>query len=311
MSKYPLVSVIIPVYNGGVYLQDAINSIMHQTYKNIEIIIINDGSNDGSKEVLDCMKKSDSRIKLFHRENSGIVETLNFGLTVSTGEYIARMDADDVAHPTRIEKQLAKLHHENLILCGSQVEFIGSRSGISVLPTAALHCKIQSLFSTPVFHPTVMFKKVEVKYDRGLQDAEDYKLWVDLLELGNVENINEPLLKYRVHKNQVSRKYNINQIYNQLRISDYAIAKYLNTSDSHSYLQNISILVEKAEFSSSREIKEIVERNLFYLMAFFGLNGVRIYLNFVRKHRMLNNFRFLKLVLRTMKWRKFKYEDRS
>ncbi|WP_061019352.1 glycosyltransferase family 2 protein [Vibrio splendidus] len=302
----PLVSVIIPVYNAQGYVQEAVESILEQTYTRLEVIVVNDGSTDNSGAILDKMARYDSRLTVYHRKNSGIVKSLNYALSLSKGKYIARMDADDISLPNRIEMQVDKLINGDLILCGTQTFFIGSRSGISELPIQPKHCMIQSFFSTPVYHPTVMFLSSGIEYKEEYQDAEDYMYWVDMQKIGNIGNIVEPLLKYRVHDDQVSRKYNLSQIGSQLKISHKAISDYLGIEvGKGSYLEKIELLLQDSNICRDDEAKKIIERGLYYVMAFFGLKGISLYVNYARKNGFLSFYRTSKFLARSFKWRKF------
>lgn len=113
------------VYNGEKYLAEAIESILNQTYKNFELIIINDGSKDNSVEIIKNYMKQDNRIVLIDRENKGLPYSLNEGISVAKGEYIARMDADDISLPTRFEKQVDYMQKNELDVCGSYIKLFG------------------------------------------------------------------------------------------------------------------------------------------------------------------------------------------
>src|SRR5687768_15279009 len=106
MTCAPAVSVVMPAYNAGAYLRDAVNSILEQTFRNFEFIIINDGSSDETASILQEFERVDSRMRVFHQENQGMIAALNRGCRAARGEYIARMDADDVSHVDRLERQL-------------------------------------------------------------------------------------------------------------------------------------------------------------------------------------------------------------
>ena len=188
MRDSPLVSVIMPVYNGGKFLASSIDSILNQSYKNLELVIIDDGSQDGSKEIIKAFQHTDERIKFISRHNMGLVCTLNQLIQMADGRFIARMDADDIAHPERIEKQVQYLLNDlSIALVGTGYHYIdlndrkiGSRkiiSGEGLL-------KASMLFGSPFAHPTVMFNADvcgnSLNYNAEFEHAEDYELWLRL-----------------------------------------------------------------------------------------------------------------------------------
>ena len=160
MNHSPLVSVLMPVYNAGAFLNEAVESILNQTYKNLELIIINDGSTDNTEDRIKSFK--DSRIKYFKNENNlKLIKTLNKGLRLCTGKYIARMDADDIALNTRIEKQVAFMElNQNVVASGTYAQFFGSSSktGIWMYPLHNQDIKLQLLWGSSIIHPTAIFK---------------------------------------------------------------------------------------------------------------------------------------------------------
>jgi glycosyltransferase involved in cell wall biosynthesis len=209
MNKQPLISVIMPVYNGELFLERAIESILVQTFENFEFIIINDGSSDKSLEVIEKYKKKDERIFLISRKNKGLVYSLNEGIENSKGEYIARMDADDISLTTRLEEQIAYIENNKLDLCGSWVHTFDKRGVSDIWKYPENHNDIvfRSFFMSSFAHPSVMIKKAifeKVKYQDEL--AEDYRLWCDILEAGyKVGNVQKTLLMYRLHNNQLTQ----------------------------------------------------------------------------------------------------------
>ncbi len=227
MNK-PLVSVLLPAYNAQNTICESINSILHQTYQNFELIIINDGSTDATEQMI--MSVSDKRIRYYENAgNQGLIYTLNRGLSLSNGVYIARMDADDISLPTRIEKQVALMEkYPNIIVCGTNISFFGSQIKLKSASTSFICFSSfpefkQFLIKGPGFaHPTVMIRKsildmYNITYDNKFLFTEDYKLWVDLSPYGDFCNIDEKLLKYRLSETQISQPHNLEQIENTKR----------------------------------------------------------------------------------------------
>lgn len=207
----PKVSVVMPVFNAESYINEAIDSILSQTYSDFEFIIINDCSTDLSYNIIKSYE--DKRIKIINNEkNLGVCTSLNKALRECKGEFIARMDSDDVAYCDRLEKQVNFLeNNKQIVVLGTSVEFIGQKKGIKVFDNKNL--EIQSLFNNFIVHPTVMmrsefFKSNNLYYSEKFSTLEDYELWDRVLEKkGKFYILEEPLLKYRVHKNQITQSY--------------------------------------------------------------------------------------------------------
>lgn len=207
----PLISVVLPVYNGEKYLVEAIDSILAQTFVDFELIMIDDGSTDGSYRTLQEYENRDARIRVFTRENRGLVSTLNEGIDLARGSWIARMDQDDIALPQRFERQLQWLEQTGADICGSWVQRFGtSDKRVVRLHQADEVIKTELMFSSPFVHPSVMMCAELVKhlrYDGACEKAEDYDLWVRAAEAGwRMTNVPEVLLRYRVHPEQISTK---------------------------------------------------------------------------------------------------------
>jgi glycosyltransferase involved in cell wall biosynthesis len=213
----PLISVVLPVYNGEKYLADAIDSILLQTFVNFELIIIDDGSTDGSQHVLRGYERSDARVRLTVRENRGLATTLNDSLEIARGAWIARMDQDDIALPHRFVRQLQWLEQTGADICGTWVQRFGtSDKRIVRLRQTDEAIKMEMLFRSPLAHPTVMMRTAlvqKLRYDRAWEKAEDYDLWERAAEAGlKMTNVPEVLLLYRIHSEQISSRTVIRQL---------------------------------------------------------------------------------------------------
>jgi glycosyltransferase involved in cell wall biosynthesis len=211
--RTPLLSVILPVYNASAYIDEAIASILRQDFTDFELLIANDGSTDDSLEKI--RKHVDARIIVSdHPTNQGLISTLNHLLTQAKGTYIARMDADDIARGDRFSRQVAFLNQHNEVgICGSAMEFFGAQSGRTHVSTQAKELHANLLFGTPFNHPTVMFRRSLIDngsffYDPEFRHAEDFELWSRLRSVTQFGNIDEPLLRYRLHADQVTQTQN-------------------------------------------------------------------------------------------------------
>ncbi len=206
----PKISVLMPVYNPEEdYLREAIESIQNQTYSDFEFIIINDGSTNNTKQVI--LSYDDSRIKYFeNEENLGLIKTLNRGLGLAAGQYIARMDADDISLPERFAKQVDYLDkNEDIDVLGTWFKKI-PKNKIVKMPTTDKDIKNLLLFvCCSMGHPTVMIRKstldkYDFKYNEEYKHAEDYGLWLSMADKAKFANLPEVLLNYRWHNTNIS-----------------------------------------------------------------------------------------------------------
>ncbi len=214
-TSKPLVSVILPMYNAEKTIAECLDSIIRQTYTNMEIIVIDDGSTDNSVEIV--KNYTDKRIKLY-RYKHNYIANLNRGFLHCNGKYIARMDADDKMCPTRIRKQVDVLeNHPNVSVCCSVMKKYGCTKNVKYGRNGVIpNLKIRFLRGNFLAHPTIMLRKSILqegfKYKKTYIYAEDYKLWVDMALKDVVfYNIPEALVEYRRSKSQVSYLYNEQQ----------------------------------------------------------------------------------------------------
>ncbi len=213
MGTEPLVSVLMPVYNGERFLAEAIESILNQTFTDFELIVINDGSTDASGAILDTYCQRDSRIRIFSQENRGLVETLNCGLRLARGRYLARLDADDLALPERLEKQAAFLEdNPGSVMVGSAFQSITEGGALQKTVFPPEHDTLirwSLLFDNPFAHSAVMLRmetvqRYSLEYPANVMLAEDYAMWSQLLKHGQGDNLPVVLLKRRFHGGQIS-----------------------------------------------------------------------------------------------------------
>lgn len=219
------ISVIMPVYNCELYINDAIDSILNQTHNNFELLIIDDASTDKTLEL--AKKYSDVRVKVIEKPiKTGLTNSLNHGLKIAKGKYIARMDGDDISLPNRFSKQISFLEaNQEVILCGSWFNIMGSDRIVKV-PEKHDQIKLAFLKGNCIAHPSVMMRKkaldaFSVVYDGSKEPAEDYDLWVRLMSKGRLHNLQEVLLNYRVHSEQVTKKHSKEQENKVLEIKNY------------------------------------------------------------------------------------------
>lgn len=217
----PRVTVLLPVHNGGTFLRPAVDSILAQTYGDFELLVIDDGSTDGSVKSIEAER--DSRIRLIHNpSNLGLIVTLNKGVALAKGAYLARMDADDLCEPKRLERQVEYLdNHPEVGVCSTWATFIdtgGNEVGALKLPTGK---RLQRLFwkPSPLVHAAMMGRTALLKehlYDSDFADAEDYELFLRLYDVTQIHNLPEALYRIRRHDSNVSivkRKSQLNSSY--------------------------------------------------------------------------------------------------
>lgn len=208
------ISVVMPTYNTNVsILKEAVESVLAQTFRDFEFIIVDDGSTD--HDLCSYLQSlSDERIRIIRNPiNLGITKSLNIGLNVARGKYIARMDSDDIALPMRFEKQFSFMEeHPDVIACGSNVEFFGARTLITHDKITDMEeYRIKLLYFNPgPRHPTAFFNRKlllrhKVFYDETLEFAQDYRIWSDISKCGRIYILEDVLLKYRFHSSQVSK----------------------------------------------------------------------------------------------------------
>jgi glycosyltransferase involved in cell wall biosynthesis len=209
----PVVTVLMPVYNGEKYLREAIESILNQTFTDFEFLIINDGSTDKSKEII--LSYNDPRIRFVENENNiMLIESLNIGIQLAKGKYVARMDCDDISLPERLEKQVEFMEiNQGIVACGTNLKTISYQdSQLWQNPINHNEMLCQMLFSTAIFHPTAIFRKQilinnKIFYSKEYPHAEDYELWYRLSQNYKLANLNLVLYLYRIHEDQVTKKF--------------------------------------------------------------------------------------------------------
>ena len=207
----PAVSVLMPVCNGAAYLRQAVESILHQTFSDFEFLIIDDGSSDESLRLLQAYAWRDARIRLRSRENRGLTATLNELIAQARGEFLARMDADDIALPDRLARQVDFLRRHSEVLCvGGAFDFIdGAGRYLTTLYPVRTDQEIQDHLlrgHCAIAHPASMARAQSVRDVGGYQCdlVEDLDLWLRLGERGQLANLSDVVLRYRLHSDSVS-----------------------------------------------------------------------------------------------------------
>lgn len=221
----PRVSVVLPVFNGERHLEAAIRSVREQTLADLELIVIDDGSTDRSRDIACAQAARDRRIRVISRENRGLVTSLNEGIRLADAEWVARMDADDCCTPRRLDTQLAWASAHGLDLCGGAIRTMGlAVRRLRSFPLSPRAVCVQLAFNTAFAHPAVVCRRnlaLRMPYDPGFETAEDYELWTRMAVAGAaMGNCPQVVLHYRVHAMQISRRNAARQAGLRARVSE-------------------------------------------------------------------------------------------
>lgn len=209
----PRVSVLMPVYNSEKYLADAIESVLSQSFEDFELLVHDDGSTDGSAQILQKYARRDKRICVSQAPNAGITAVLNLLATAARGEYLGRMDSDDICMPERFALQVAALDgSENLVALGTNWITMDSDGRLIAVAQPPLHHDEIDYGNmrghVGLNHPTVMIRRKALEaaggYHNDFPGAEDIDLWLRLAEVGTLGNLPDVLLHYRIHANSIS-----------------------------------------------------------------------------------------------------------
>ncbi len=298
------ISVVMPVYNGGDFLRESIESILNQSFDNFELIIVDDGSSDNSNDIIESYL--DKRIvHLRNYSNRGVVFSLNKGLTHSKGDFIARMDCDDISNLDRLRIQYDYLvSHPDVALCGSWFRILNNKHVVRT-PVNDCDVRICALTSNPFAHPTVMLRKSvlsqnNLKYNELLLHVEDYGLWLEILELGKCVNIPQILLEYRIHSSQVSSRQYTMQIENFHKLRRQYFRRYFSNtlnSDIVEIHNNSTIAEVSTYYKQLRNLKSIFsnQRDLLHLEVVE--KEIKIYMNLFFRYKKFRKFRFFLAVI--------------
>ncbi len=230
----PLVSVIMPVYNAGKFLPKAIESIRKQTETNFELLIIDDGSTDGSWTIIKHFAQIDKRIRVFHNtKNVGLVKSLNFLIPKTKGVFVARMDGDDISLPGRFEKQIAYLQtHPSLVACGGQEYIINEQGRViaeKYFPTDEKAC-YNMIANIMVIQPPLLMARGDVfrglRYTNHTFKNDDISMHFKLLQKGGFGNVDEIIFKYRKRPSSLTHAHPKQVYFLALLIRLDAIGKY-------------------------------------------------------------------------------------
>lgn len=272
----PKVTVLMSTYNREGYIREAIESVLAQTFQEFEFLIVNDGSVDRSREII--LSYQDSRIRLIeNNQNLGIPRSLNKGLNLAQGELVARLDSDDILEPERLARQVAFLEaNPETALVGSgyqEIDKEGNLLGEYELPCDSTELRWGLLFYTPFLSSSIMFRRAILQsvglYNENFPYAQDHELWVRIAQFSPVANLNECLVKYRVHPSSITLFHETRQ-YELLLESCFRYASTLLCSDDREnaidkdLFRNIQFLLDYSQYRNWRDfdierVEEIVQ----------------------------------------------------
>ena len=310
----PKISVVMSVYNNAPHLAKAIESILGQSFGDFEFIIIDDGSTDGSSEIIDGFAARDGRVRAVHQENRGLVAALNRGMERAAAEVIARMDGDDIAHRERFARQIAFLDaRPDIGALGTWIEVIDehgapSRRGpdVPTEPDALIeHLKT----GTPIMHPTAMVRRAVVDriggYRAAYRHCEDYDFWLRASEVTKLTNLPERLLQYRYYSAQVSWQHAVAQIV--ATVVAYAAYRERVESrpdpteglDTLPYVEALGRLFGRDDMP--REIRERVLSQIDYNVAAYRNGGTDMMVDALRRGEFPDRGRALRIAARLLR----------
>lgn len=271
--KEPKISVLMPVYKGDKYLSKAVDSILNQNFKNFEFIVVCDNPTDETKELFNYYQQKDSRIKIFYQDRQGLVKSLNKGISLAKGEYIVRMDADDISLSDRLEKQVEFMDkNPDIGVSGTWVKIFGEVSEYTLKhPIDDGSIKSSMLFFCPLAHPSVIIRK-DIFCNNGLcyrleeTYAEDYGLWARAANILKFANLPHVCLKYRMHNSNTNsniqkkvscdirlsqiRKLGINPT--KLELETHETLSDHTFEISNDFIHNAKLWLEKLQAANSR-----------------------------------------------------------
>jgi glycosyltransferase involved in cell wall biosynthesis len=310
-SEKPLVSVVISCYNSEKYVEIAIQSILDQTYRNLEIFITDDCSTDGTYTILEKLAAKDERIILLKNEkNLKLAKSLNNMIALAKGKYIARMDADDISMPRRIEKQVVVLEtHPEYAMCGTNAWVIdekGKKVKQRKSPLSNEEINIVKYYNCPFLHPTVLIRREiiqTIKYNEEFNVIQDYELWFRILSYYKAINLKEYLLEYRVHSEciTITSRFNRELMYirmfadnltnNDILLSEKYVYNFLHVKSKTILVDNdLEILL----VNQLHKIKNAKRFNYYILKRYFKYFFYRGQLQtFFKSLPIKENIRFL------------------
>jgi len=269
----PLVSVVMPVHDGERFVEQAVRSILGQTFADLELIVVDDGSTDGTPTILDRLAESDARMRVLPTEWAGVVAAANEGCAHARGEYIARMDSDDVSMPERLERQLARLETDpSLLGVGSWVRYVDERGepfGEWRTPQGPGLVAWSLLLGMALAHPSFVMRRDAFEraggYSAVAPHAEDYDLLLRLAELGSLDNLPTLLADRRVHGRSISDRNSAEQEDSAAELTARSLSRLLEEPVSRERARALRATLQaphEADPAALRDAERLVRASL-------------------------------------------------
>ena len=264
----PIISIVMSVYNGEKFLNMAVNSILKQTFKNFEFIIINDGSTDKTAQILKQIRNQDKRVTIIEQENKGLIHSLNTASLLASGKYIARMDCDDICSPLRLAKQLFFLEkHPDIGILGAQAVSInenGRQQHKIYIPCTSKAIEWSLHFTNPIIHSVVLMRSEVIRaldyYNYKACHAEDYDLWVRALKITKIANLPDILIQKRFWPGNICSLYQELQYKTIIKIMHKVIEKKLNFKIDHDMIKDLHQFdISNYNSDNFQKIKDITD----------------------------------------------------
>lgn len=280
-KRSPAITVLMSVYNGSRWLDEAISSVLNQTFIDFEFIIVNDGSTDQSLEIIKRFAKSDARIVVINKENTGLADSLNRGIQKARGTWIARLDADDLCEPRRLEKQYKlAMTIPNVVLIGSDLQEIdenGSSGKIRTYPIRHRELRRYLISGKFFAHSSTFFKTEIVRnvggYRAAFFRAQDYDLWLRMIDSGCFAAAGEPLIKYRIHSDMLSNYQNTRPsvMFRWIALTDFQLKKSGYHISDNALIDLISSHLPIDELFSFLEFRKTIKKLILYSSDHYNL----------------------------------------
>ncbi len=279
-----LISIIIPCYNQAQYLPETLQSVLNQTYKNWECVIVNDGSPDNTEEIATKWQNKDSRFIYLKKENGGLADARNYGIKASKGKYILPLDSDDLIATTYIEKAIKILdENDNIGVVYSKANFFGNRKGKWKIPKHSIKRSLlfNTIFCSAVFRHSD-FAKTNGYNTNMLYGYEDWDFWLSLFETGAiVYRIDEPLFLYRIHSKSMVRSFNLEKL---TFLHSQLINNHLELYQKH--FSNPFLMVRYFKFREGMTGSAL--KRIFYLFKKFDIEIYLFYLKIKLYHYLIS-----------------------
>jgi glycosyltransferase involved in cell wall biosynthesis len=267
-SNHPVVSIVMPAYNNEMFIKEAIDSILNQTFTNFELIVIDDGSEDNTVNIVKTY--TDARLSLIEMPHNYIA-SLNKGLDIARGKYLARMDADDIMKPNRLELQTEYMEKNcNIDICGAYANYSEWSDALVTVPTNHINIACAMFKANVIINPTAFcrldsLRNNNIRYKSDYIYAEDYKFWTDcIMNSLKINNLPLSLLNYRCHENQITRVHNheLCTVSEKIKIEyfNYALAMLCSVSEEVAdFIKSLPSLIASGQFAMEREKKTIIK----------------------------------------------------